>query len=71
MLVTLEENVLSGGYGEAVSAFLHRNGYASRLLTLGIPDCFVDHGSVDWQRKEMSIDAASIAGRILEKVREL
>lgn len=71
LLVTLEENVLSGGYGEAVSAFLHRNGYASRLLTLGIPDCFVDHGSVDWQRKEMGIDAASIAGRILEKVREL
>ena len=71
VFVTLEENVLSGGYGEAVSAFLHREGYANRLLSFGIPDCFVEHGSVEWQRKQMGIDAASIAGRILEKVREL
>lgn len=71
VFVTLEENVLSGGYGEAVSAFLHREGYANRLLSFGIPDCFVEHGSVEWQRQQMGIDAASIAGRILEKVREI
>lgn len=71
LLVTVEENVLSGGFGEAVSAFLHENSYENHLLSFGIPDCFVEHGSVEWQRKQMGIDAASIAGRILEKVKEL
>ena len=71
LFVTVEENVLSGGFGEAVSAFLHENSYENHLLSFGIPDCFVEHGSVEWQRKQMGIDAASIAGRILEKVKEL
>ena len=71
LLVTAEENVLSGGFGEAVSAFLHRNDYQNHLLTFGIPDCFVEHGSVEWQRQQMGIDAASMAARIMEKVSEL
>lgn len=71
LLVTAEENVLSGGFGETVSVFLHRNNYQNRLLTFGIPDCFVEHGSVEWQRKQMGIDAASMAARIMEKVSEL
>ncbi len=71
LLVTAEENVLSGGFGEAVSDFLHRNDYKNHLLTFGIPDCFVEHGSVEWQRKQMRIDAISMAARIMEKVREL
>lgn len=69
--VTLEENVLSGGYGEAISAFLHKYGYEKQLISFGIPDCFVEHGSVEWQRKQMGIDAVSIANRILEKVKGL
>ena len=71
LLVTAEENVLSGGFGEEVSAFLHRNDYQNHLLTFGIPDCFVEHGSVEWQRQQMGIDAASMAARIMEKVSEL
>ena len=71
LFVTAEENVLSGGFGEAVSAFLHRNDYQNHLLTFGIPNCFVEHGSVEWQRKQMGIDAASMAARIMEKVKEI
>ncbi len=68
LFVTLEENQLSGGFGPAVSAFLHRNGYDTSLLSFGIPDCFVEHGSVDWQRKCTGIDGASVARRILERM---
>ncbi|MCD8021328.1 MAG: 1-deoxy-D-xylulose-5-phosphate synthase [Clostridiales bacterium] len=70
LIVTVEENVLSGGFGSAVSMFLHENEYDNTLLTLGIPDCFVEHGSVAWQRNMAGIDAASIAGSIMKKVRK-
>lgn len=67
-IVTVEENELTGGFGQKVSAFLHKNDYENHLLSLGIPDCFVEHGSVDGQRQQAGIDAASIVRRILEKV---
>ena len=69
-IVTVEENQLTGGFGQMVSAFLHRNNYANRLLSLGIPDCFVEHATVAEQRVYAGIDAASIASRITEKVKK-
>ena len=69
-IVTVEENQLTGGYGQMISAFLHRNDYSNRLLSLGIPDCFVEHATVSQQRAFAGIDAASITSRILEKVKK-
>jgi len=46
-IITIEEGVLSGGFGSAVSTFLHDNGLGNRLHRLGIPDRFVDHGTRD------------------------
>ncbi|GAB4334767.1 MAG: 1-deoxy-D-xylulose-5-phosphate synthase [Calditrichia bacterium] len=47
IVVTLEENALPGGFGEKVSAFAIRHGYAGKvkLLQKGLPDEFVEHGS--------------------------
>ena len=42
LIVTVEENELIGGYGQMVSAFLHKNKYHNDLLSLGISDYFVD-----------------------------
>ena len=41
LIVTVEENQLIGGYGQMVSAFLHKNVCKNQLLTLGISDYFV------------------------------
>ncbi len=64
IVVTLEENVLSGGFGEKVSDYMKRNQYTSKLLTVGIPDEYVEHGNVEQLRKEIHIDADSIINRI-------
>ncbi len=68
LIVTAEENELSGGFGQAVSAFLHRQNYKTGCMNFGIPDCFVEHGSVETQRKRAGIDAASMAARIAAKM---
>ncbi len=63
LLVTMEENVASGGYGERVRGFLENKGKA--LLAVTIPDEYVEHGNVDILRQEIGIDADSIRERIL------
>ena len=46
-IITIEEGVLSGGFGAAVSSFLHDNQLNNKLHRLGIPDDFVGHGTRD------------------------
>jgi 1-deoxy-D-xylulose-5-phosphate synthase len=46
-IITIEEGVLSGGFGSSVSTFLHDNGLDNKLHRIGIPDKFVDHGTRD------------------------
>lgn len=68
LLVTLEENVASGGYGEKVLDCLQKNGKDISLLRIAIPDAYVEHGSVDLLKKEIGLDADSITEQILEKL---
>lgn len=68
LLVTLEENVASGGYGEKVLDCLQKNGKDISLLRIAIPDAYVEHGSVDLLKKEIGLDADSITKQILEKL---
>lgn len=65
LLVTMEENVASGGYGEKMREFMGRIGADSELLTIHIPDEYVEHGNVDLLRKEVGIDEDSIVKRII------
>ena len=66
MIVTMEENVASGGFGEKVREYLDESGYQGSLLTISIPDEYVEHGNVDILREEVGIDAYSIQRRIEE-----
>lgn len=66
LIVTMEENVASGGFGEKVREYLDESGYQGRLLTISIPDEYVEHGNVDILREEVGIDAYSIQRRIEE-----
>ncbi len=65
-LVTVEENVVSGGAGSAVLEALERMGLQSRVLQLGLPDRFVDHGDPASLIAECGLDAAGI-GRSIRK----
>ncbi len=66
LIVTMEENVASGGFGEKVREYLDESGYQGSLLTISIPDEYVEHGNVDILREEVGIDAYSIQRRIEE-----
>jgi len=63
-VITLEENVISGGFGSAVLETLAKKEIFASVLTLGIPDRFIPHGSQKELRAELGLDAESIAKRI-------
>lgn len=65
LVVTLEENVASGGFGERVRSCMDSLDTVSRLLNIAIPDEYVEHGNVDMLKKEIGIDSGSIAEKIL------
>ena len=66
LIVTMEENVASGGFGEKVREYLDESEYQGSLLTISIPDEYVEHGNVEILREEVGIDAYSIQRRIEE-----
>ncbi len=68
LVVTMEENIKSGGMGELVETYLHENHRDTEVLNISIPDQFVHHGAPDLLKKELKIDAVNIAERILESI---
>lgn len=65
LLVTLEENVITGGFGQQVTQFLTDTGQTVKVLQIAIPDEFVEQGSVGILREETGLDVASIVKRII------
>lgn len=66
MIVSMEENVISGGFGERTRAYLAEEGFCGKLITAAIPDEFVPHGDVETLKSKCKIDAASIARKIIK-----
>lgn len=66
LIVTMEENVRSGGYGERVLDFMNRNDLQNSCLNICIPDAYVEHGNVELLKQEIGIDAVSITRRICD-----
>ncbi len=64
VFVTLEENIRIGGFGEQAEDFLQREQLPVSTEIFAVPDCFVGHGSVDWQRKLLGLDAESVIAKI-------
>jgi len=61
-IITVEENVLSGGFGAAVLELLQKSGISDiKVKRLGIPDEFVTHGEQDLLRSLYHLDAGGIA----------
>jgi len=64
LLVTIEEHVLSGGFGSAVLETLAAQGLQPPVIRLGIPDVFVEHGSQKQLRAQYHIDADGIVATV-------
>jgi 1-deoxy-D-xylulose-5-phosphate synthase len=73
LLVTIEENVLPGGFGSAVlehleDAFADSPGERARVLRLGLPDSYVTHGKPALLRAEVGLTGESVADRVLSSL---
>ncbi|TFH66084.1 MAG: 1-deoxy-D-xylulose-5-phosphate synthase [Candidatus Zixiibacteriota bacterium] len=68
LLVTVEENVLPGGFGSAVLELLAEAGVSVPVWNVGLPDRFVEQGSQQELRARFAIDSAGIAKRIRENL---
>ncbi|MDD3204429.1 MAG: 1-deoxy-D-xylulose-5-phosphate synthase [Lachnospiraceae bacterium] len=64
LIVTMEENVASGGFGEKVRACMDNLDTDAKILTITIPDEYVEHGNVELLKQEIGIDAESIVENI-------
>lgn len=67
LVVTMEENVSSGGYGEKVRAAIDELNTGVKLLQIAIPDEYVEHGNVELLKQEIGISTE----RILERIKEI
>lgn len=65
LVVTIEENVRAGGYGEKVQEFISDHRLPLHTLTIAIPDEYVEHGNVNVLRKEVKMDTDAITERIV------
>ena len=68
VLVTVEDHVVTGGFGSAVLEALSPRLPGVRIERIGLPDRFVEHGDVNDQWREVGMDAASIVERTMRCV---
>ncbi|MDR2721037.1 MAG: 1-deoxy-D-xylulose-5-phosphate synthase [Puniceicoccales bacterium] len=68
-IVTMEDNVLAGGFGSGVLEFYGDSGIEVRVIRIGWPDCFIEHGSNEESiRKAHGLNAEAVALHILEQI---
>ncbi len=65
LIVTMEENVLNGGFGEKIAAYVSRKNYSMQVLNIGIPNQFVEHGTISELKRILGIDRDGIIASIL------
>ncbi len=66
-IITLEDGTIKGGFGNSVLEFSSNNNYTNKIKTLGIPDDFIEHGTVEELQKICKIDVNSLV-EIFQKI---
>ncbi len=66
LIVTMEDGVKTGGIGDAITEYAKDNGYAGKVIRVGVPDRFVGHGSVGELYAECGMDAQSVIKEVKE-----
>ncbi|WP_027137854.1 1-deoxy-D-xylulose-5-phosphate synthase [Gaetbulibacter saemankumensis] len=59
-IVTVEDNTVKGGFGSAILEFAATHNYKTTIKTLGVPDIFIEHGSVDELQESIGLDVESL-----------
>jgi len=65
-IITIEEGVINGGFGDGVSSYLLENGYSGSIKRLGLPDSYVEHGSRNQILNSLSLDNDGIKNKIID-----
>ncbi|MFV0540576.1 MAG: 1-deoxy-D-xylulose-5-phosphate synthase [Aestuariibaculum sp.] len=60
-IITVEDNTVKGGFGSAVLEFSVNNDYTNNIKVLGIPDIFIEHGTINELQQSIGLDAESLA----------
>ncbi|MBE6015965.1 MAG: 1-deoxy-D-xylulose-5-phosphate synthase [Lachnospiraceae bacterium] len=68
LLVTMEENVLIGGFGQQVLDYTNENHIDVKVINIAVPDRFIEHGSVSLLRKDAGIDKDTIVSEIIKEM---
>ena len=68
VIITVEENVLSGGFGEQAGAYLSGKYPEVRLLNLAIDDCFISHGTPEKLREEQGLSPENIVRLVRSRI---
>jgi 1-deoxy-D-xylulose-5-phosphate synthase len=63
-VITIEEGVINGGFGDGVSSWLLENGYKGEIKRLGLPDSYVEHGSRSQILNQLSLDNSGIKNTV-------
>ena len=66
-VITVENGTIRGGLGSAVLEFMADNDYTPRVKRIGVPDSFIEHGSIPELYKICGMDAGSIAEEIVKE----
>ena len=64
LVVTMEENVLSGGMGEKIAAYISAKNYSMQVLMIGVPNEFIEHGTISELKQILGMDKDGIFARI-------
>lgn len=67
LIITLEDNVKTGGYGSCVNDLLIENSYKGQIMNIALPDVFIEHGSIDQLFKQYHMDTTGILDSIYKK----
>lgn len=67
-IITLEDNIIKGGFGEKAAALLMKNNIKTKIMNIGWPDKFIEHGSSGELYKKYSLDSEGITERISDLI---
>ena len=69
LFVTMEENVAAGGFGSQVADYMRKMHPEVRVLTIALPDSFIEHGNTEKLKEKAGIDGVSVYRKIKEAKR--
>jgi 1-deoxy-D-xylulose-5-phosphate synthase len=59
-IITIEDGVIKGGFGSSIIEFASENNYKNTIKSLGIPDIFIEHGTLEELQQMCKIDVKSL-----------